>query len=333
MTKSTAASNALQNELVALLRLTRAEAQVARVRVSQARRDEIRRELAANAKKADARSTRIQNTLRELGGTPDVFGDTVGRVTALTKVTAEQAQPLSEGLLGDLALEHQLRDRVVFTRVLAEAQDESDIVDLMTDLEKAHTETIEWIRLRLAEVAQGGPAALAPTPTQAAVGALARFATLPSRRGAAFVNKAADVLARGRATVQQAAESTVDSVKETAESTVDSVKETAEATEEVVTAGRDAALARAEKVSPSAAARNAAHKTRESLGTVDAADLPIKGYEGLTNAEAIEAIHGLEDAEQVRIVHNFEEAHKNRKRVLNTAQKRLTDLAEESVNA
>jgi bacterioferritin (cytochrome b1) len=329
MTKSSAATQALQNELVALLRLTRTEAQVARVRVSQARRDEVRRELEKNARKADARSTRIQKALRQLGGTPDVFGDTLGRVTALTKVTTEQAQPLSEGLLGDLALEHQLRDRVVFTRVLAESQDESKVADLMADLEDAHTETIEWIRLRLAEVAQGGPVALAPTPTQAAVGAVTRFATIPTRRSAAFVNKAAEVLARGRA----AAVSTVGSVRDTAESTVDSVRETADATEEVVSAGRDAALARAEKVSPSAAARNAAHRTREKLGTIDAADLPIKGYEGLTNAEVNEAIHGLEDAEQVRIVLSFEEAHKNRKRVLNTAQKRLTELAEVSVNA
>jgi bacterioferritin (cytochrome b1) len=299
------------------------------VRVSQAQREEIRRELQANARKADARSTRIQKALRRLGGTPDVFGDTVGRVTALTKVTAEQAQPLSEGLLGDLALEHQLRDRVVFTRVLAESQDEAKIADLMTDLEEAHTETIEWIRLRLAEVAQGGPAALAPTPTQAAVGALTRFAMLPTRRSAAFVNKAAELLARGRS----AAESAVDSVRETAGSTADSVRETADATEQVVSAGRDAALARAEKVSPSAAARNAAHKSREKLGTIDPADLPVKGYENLTIAEVNEAIHGLEDADQIRIVLSFEEAHKNRKRLLNTGQKRLTELAEESVNA
>jgi len=322
MTKSTAASLALQNELVALLRLTRTEAQVARVRVSQAQRDEIRRQLEDNADEADARSARLQDALRQVGGTPDVFGDTVGRVTALTKVTAEQAQPLSEGLLSDLALEHQLRDRVVFARVLAEAADESDVVSLMQELEGAHTETIEWIRLRLAEVAQGGPVALAPTPTQAAVGAIARFATLPPRRGAAFVNKAADLLARGRVNAQRAAESTADSVRDAAE-----------ATEDVVTAGRDAALSRAEEVAPSATARKAARQTREGLGLIDAADLPIQRYEQLTNAEANEAINSLKDPEQVRIVQRFEEAHKNRKRVLNTAQKRLTGLAAESVNA
>ena len=49
--------------------------------------------------------------------------------------------------------------------------------------------------------------------------------------------------------------------------------------------------------------------------------------------EANEAISSLEDPEQVRIVQRFEEAHKNRKRVLNTAQRRLTQLAAESVNA
>ncbi len=143
MTRSSTDSHALLNELVALLRLTRVEAQIARTRVSQARRDEIRRELEANASEADARAARIQDALRRLGGAPDVLADTVGRVAALTKVTAEQVQPFSEGLLGDLALEHQLRDRVIFTRVLAEALDESDVVDLMHDLEEAHTETID----------------------------------------------------------------------------------------------------------------------------------------------------------------------------------------------
>lgn len=322
MTKSSSATSALQNELVALLRLTRAEAQVARVRVSQARREEIRRELEDNAAEADARSARLQDALRQLGGTPDVLAEAVGRVTALTKVTTEQVLPLSEGLLSDLALEHQLRDRVVFTRVLAEAQDESDVVELMHDLEKAHTETIEWIGLRLAEVAQGGPVALAPTPTQAAVTAVARFATLPSRQGAAIFNKAADVLQRGRANAQEAAGATIDRTRQTVE-----------ATEEVVTAGRDAALRRTEQVAPSARVRKAAHQTRADLGTVDAADLPVSGYDALTNADASAKVGALKDAEQVRILLAFEQAHKNRKRVTNAAQKRLTQLAEESVTA
>jgi bacterioferritin (cytochrome b1) len=322
MTRSSTDIHALVNELVALLRLTRAEAHVARVRVSQARREEIRRELEDNATEADARAARIQEAVRRLGGAPDVLADTVGRVTALTKVTAEQVQPFSEGLLGDLTLEHQLRDRVVFTRVLAEALDEEDVVDLMQDLEDAHTETIEWIRVRLAELAQGGPVALAPTPTQVAVGAVARFATLPSRQTAALFNRTADLLQRGRENAQEA----VGSVFRKAE-------ETAEATEEVFTAGRDAAVKRAEEVAPSADVRKAARKTREDLGTVDADDLPIKDFEDLSGADAISAISDLDDAEELRIVLRYEQAHKARKGVSNAAQKRLSDLAGESVSA
>jgi bacterioferritin (cytochrome b1) len=322
MTTSSNDRAALLNELVALLRLTRAEAQVARMRVSQARREEIRRELDDNAREADARAARIQDALRRLGGAPDLLGDTVGRVTALTKVTAEQVQPFSEGLLGDLGLEHQLRDRVVFARVLAEAQDESDIVDLMHDLEEAHTETIEWIRVRLAELAQGGPVALAPTTAQAAVGALARFATLPTRQAAANFNRTADVLQRGR-----------DKAQQVIGNAAKRVRETADATEEVVSAGRDAAAKRAEEVAPNADARKAARKTREDLGTVDADDLPIKDYDSLSGQDAISAVNDLRDAEKVRVVLRYEQAHKARKGVSTAVQKRLTDLAHDAVSA
>jgi bacterioferritin (cytochrome b1) len=322
MTKSSNDSTALLNELVVLLRLTRAEAQVARVRVSQARREEIRSELEDNAQEADARAARIQEALRGLGGAPDRVGNTIGRVTALTKVTAEQVQPFSEGLLGDLALEHQLRDRVVFTRVLAEAQDESDIVELMTALEEAHTETIEWIRVRLAELAQGGPVALAPTPSQVAVGALTRFATLPTRQSAVIFNRAAEALQRGR-----------DRAQEIIGNTVDKARETAEATEEVVTAGRDAAAKRTEEVAPNVDVRKAARKSREELGTVDAEDLPVKDYDSLSAQDAIAAVNDLDDAEKLRVVLRYEQAHKDRKGVSTAAQKRLTELADDTVSA
>jgi bacterioferritin (cytochrome b1) len=310
------------NELVALLRLTRAEAQTARVRISQARREEIRRELEDNANEADTRAARIQDELRRLGGTPDILGDTVGRVTALTKVTAEQAQPFSEGLLGDLGLENQLRDRVLFTRVLAEAADEPELVELMTELEAAHSETIEWIRVRLAELAQGGPVALAPTPAQAAVSAVARIATLPTRQSVAVFNKAADVLQRTRAGAQHAAAVTLQKGRETAE-----------ATEEVVSAGRDAAVERAEEVAPSRKVRKAARQTREDLGTVDAEDLPVKKYDTLSGPAAVKAFSRLDKSEDVQVVLAYEQAHKARKGVSNAAQKRLSELADESVSA
>jgi len=321
MTKTLSESTTLLAELTALLRLTRTEAQIARIRISQARRDEIRRELAKNAREADLRAGRIQAAIRRLGGLPDIFADAVGRVAAMTKTTFEQTQPFSEGLLGDLTLEHQLRDRAVFTRVLAEAQNQPTVVALMRQLEQAHAETIDWIVLRLAEVAQGGPAALSPTSAQAAVSTVARIALLPTRQGAALVNRAVNLLQRGRNTAEQAVETTRGKVQETAE-----------ATSQVVGAARDAALARAEQVAPSSTAREAAHQTRESLGTIDARDLPIKGYADLSVDAAIKAINKLDSADDVRVVIAFEQAHKDRKGVSTAADKRITELAEQSVN-
>jgi bacterioferritin (cytochrome b1) len=322
MTRSHQDSRALSGELVALLRLTRAEAQTARIRVSQARDENIRRELQDNAEAADLRALGIQEALRRVGGTPDVVGDALGRVVALTKATTEQLQPFSEGLLGDLALEHQLRDRVVFTRVLAETQDQPAVASLMKDLEAAHSETIDWIRVRLAELAQGGPVALSPTPPQAAASALARFATLPSRQTAALVNKAADVLRRGG-----------NKAKQSADSAVRRVQENVEATGEVIEAGRDAALERAEQVAPTADGREAARGARESLGTVDADTLPINGYDTLSSADVVRRIKDLTSSDDLRVVLRYEEAHKNRKGATSAAQARLTELAEESVTA
>jgi bacterioferritin (cytochrome b1) len=322
MTTTHTDSKALLTELATILRLTRTEAQIARVRTSQAQREEIRQELADNAREADVRARRLQQALRSLGGTPDVLADAVGRFAALVKAGTEQVQPFSEGLLGDLALEHQLRDRVVFARVIAEAQNESAVVDLLHQLEAAHTETIEWITVRLAEVAQGGPAALAPTPTQAVVGRVARLSMLPSRQYATVINRTADALERGR-----------DKVQEQFTRLREQTKDTVEATGEVVEAGRDAALARAERVAPSADVREAARKTRKSLGTIEVEALPIKDYDDLSATAIIEQVNGLDDAEDVRVVLAYEQAHKSRKGVSNAVQKRLSELAEQAITA
>jgi len=192
----------------------------------------------------------------------------------------------------------------------------------MTELDSAHSDTIEWIHVRLAELAQGGPVALAPTPTQAAVSAVARFATLPSRQSAAVFNKTADLLQRSRASAQQAIVATVNRGRGAAEATV-----------EVATAGRDAAVKRAEEVAPSAEVRKAARQTREDLGTIDAEDLPVKKYDTLSAQAASKAVTGLENADDVQKVLAFERAHKARKGVATAAQKRLTELAEASVTA
>ncbi len=130
------------------------------------------------------------------------------------------------------------------------------------------------------------------------------------------------MLHRGRVSVQQ-----------TFVSTVDKAREATEATEEVLSAGRDAAVKRAEEVAPSADVRRAAHKTREDLGTVDADDLPIQDYDELSGQDAISAINGLDDADDLRVVLAYEHAHKDRKGVSTAAQKRLTELADDSVSA
>lgn len=65
----------------------------------------------------------------------------------------------------------------------------------------------------------------------------------------------------------------------------------------MVAAGRDAALARAEEVAPSASIRKAAHETREDLGIIEARDLPIKGYDDMAGDAAIKAIKALRKAE------------------------------------
>lgn len=322
MTKTLSESTSLVAELTALLRLTRAEAQTARLRVTQARREQIRVDLQSNAAAADARADRIQAAIRRLGGVPDVFADAIGRLAAATKATFEQAQPFSNGLLGDLALEHQLRDRASFVRVLAETQDQPAVATLMHQLELAHRETIEWINVRLAEVAQGGPAALSPTPTQAVVGVATRIALFPSRGGAALVNQTVNLLQRGRGRTEQVVEDAREQV------TV-----SANATGQVAGAARNAALAKAEKVAPSAGVRKAARQTRDGLGVIPAADLPVSGFESLRSTAAIKAVARLNDAEDIRLLLRFEQAHKNRKGVSAAAQKQLSELADRAVTA
>ncbi|MBW3628122.1 MAG: hypothetical protein KY464_02380, partial [Gemmatimonadetes bacterium] len=81
-----------------------------------------------------------------------------------------------------------------------------EVVRLAERLEKAHTETIGWIRTRLAEVAIGGPVALQPTPLQAGVGAVRRFAAFPAHQAAQGINRSLTLLSqltnRAEATIE-----------------------------------------------------------------------------------------------------------------------------------
>jgi len=315
----------LISELHALLRLTNTEAMIAQTRTGQATTEEFRRELSQNAKNSQQRAEEITKTIRELGGLPDFLGVALGRFGALAKTQLEQGQSFPGALLSDLQLEHQLRDRARFAKVLAESLNERKVVRLMERLDTAHTATIEWIQNRLAEVAVGGPAALRPTPVQAAVGFAQRAWWLP-------VKNANTVLNRYVATVDKLRNRTEDRV----ETTVGRTKQLVDAASSVIAAGRNAALQRAEVVAKEQGEGDIAknvHRTRANLGAVDNTELPIKNYDNLTVTTAVARVEKLDDPQDVRTVLAYEQSHGARKGVVNAAQKRIEELARERANA
>jgi bacterioferritin (cytochrome b1) len=311
------------NQLRALVLLTQTEEQVARTRISQARTDAVRRELTENADNAAKRSLEITEALRSLGGVPDVVTPAIGRLSATLKATFEQAAPFEEALLTDLQLEHQLRDRATYVKVLADQAGETKVRRLAEKLITAHEATVEWLTVVLAEEAMGGPAALVATPVQKVAGGVARAVNAPVRFWANTVNNTVD-------TVKQAGEQTSErftAVTERASALTDAVRET-------LAAGRGASLKRAEQLADREGnkdAAKAARSAREELGDVSAAELPIKNFDNLTVADAIKAIKGLKTPNDLHVVIHYEEAHKNRANVASAAQTQLAALAKEAV--
>ena len=311
------------NQLRALVLLTQTEEQVARTRVSQARTDAVRRELNQNADHAAERTQAITEQLRALGGVPDVVTPAIGRLSAVLKATFEQAEPLEEALLQDLQLEHQLLDRATYVKVLAEQAEQTTVRELAEKLIEAHTATVEWLTVVLAEEALGGPAALVPTPVQKVAGGVARAVNAPVRFWANTVNNAVD-------TAKHAGEETSDRFS----AMTDRAVKLTDAVRETLTAGRSATLRRAEQVADregNTDAAKAARSAREDLGDVSASELPIKNFDNLSVGDAIKAIEGLKDAHDIRVVINYEEAHKGRANVASAAQTHLAALAKEAV--
>jgi hypothetical protein len=315
----TVATDTIVAQLRAIEQLTRTEAQTARVRTAQAQTDAIRRELRQNADNAGRRIERIVGALRDLDAAPDVITPAVSRVVMLVKSTLEQAQPVEEALLTDLTMEHQLLDRARYVRVLAERADLPGVRKLADDLVVAHTATVEWLTTTLAEEALGGPAKLAPTPLQRVAGGFAQAVTLPTRVAVQGVNRAVDGLARARG-----------QARDTVGAVTGTVARVGSGGREVVTAGRDAALRRAEQVADrdgADAVADAVRATRTDLGSLTAAELPIKDYDGLSGQAAGTALRKLTDPEQVRQVIAYEERNKNRSGVLAAGRDRFETLA------
>jgi DNA-binding ferritin-like protein len=311
------------NQLRALVLLTQTEEQVARTRISQARTDAVRRELTQNADNAAKRSLEITEALRATGGVPDVVTPAIGRASAILKATFEQAAPFEEALFTDLQLEHQLLDRATYLKVLAEQAGETKVRQLAEKLITAHTATVEWLTVVLAEEAMGGPVALVPTPLQKVAGGVARAVNAPVRFVANTVNTAVD-------TVQHAGDETAERISAVA----GRATALTEAVRETLAAGRGASLRRAEQIARREGDTDAvktAKAAREELGDVSAAELPIKNYDQLAVADAIKAIKGLETPHDIQVVIHYEESRKNRSNVVSTAQTRLAALAKEAV--
>lgn len=314
----------LISELNALLRLTQTEATIAHARRSQARSSRIEKELAENAENCDERAMLLAEAIRDLGAIPDVVGSVAGRASALVKTMFEQGQSLSQALLGDLALEHQLLDRTRFVRVLAQEAGEDEIIPVLDRLEEAHTATVDWLMTRLSEVAVGGPPAIVPTPVQTAVGAARRLAQLPAMATVEVLNRSFELADRLQ-----------DRTSDVVDTNVERFQVIAGAAADVFVAGRDASLERSERLARQHDATGTAkrlNRTRRAAGAVNASELPIRNYDDRNAADVIDQIEKLKDVDDVRTVLAYEAANKQRKGVLRATEARFEDLAAKLVS-
>ena len=353
----------LLSELKDLLRLTAFEQTVATVRRAQARTTPIERELAENAQKSGERLDLLRSAVAQVGGVPDVVGQLLGRAGAFAQTQLNQVQTLQGALLGDLALEHQLRDRARYARVMAQSLGETQIVPVLDRLDAAHSETIAWLETRLAEVGRTGTSALRATPVQLVTTTVRRAASAPAGLLAGGVNRTGGLLAKvtGRAPqpvqdaleqVEGAARTAADAAKGTADRAIGAARtagaraeEGAEAAGEKVIDLTSTAAERAESAAESVedavdsaaqtvedAAASAAEKTEQALSATGGADVeddkpPFAGYEKLTGDSVMRHVEDTDDVEHLRTLLAFEQAHKARKGVLQAAQQRLDALA------
>jgi hypothetical protein len=286
----------LITQLRVLAQLTRAEAHVARSREAQASTHDVRDDLRRNAADADARAARIGGLLHELGALPDPVTPLVGRVASLVRGAMEQVQPLDEAVLGDLALEHQLRDRARYVAELAGAADLPAVHELANDLEAAHTETVEWLTGVLADLA-GGQAALRASPLQVLAAQVTRAANTPART----------TLGGAAATVSLTVERAVGTVAGAGNEVGRELTETAEP------------LARH---LPGAGAPNVPLDAPDAGATVP----PIPGFADLPAHAAVAALRTLDDPRDVAATLEFEQEHGNRPGVVAAARLRSAAL-------
>ena len=312
-------TTALLAQLRAVLDLTNTEIQIAETRMTQARTEAVRGELAQNASNGRARAEAIEAAIRDLGSYPEVIGPFLGRAAAAVKALTEQAAPFDEALLGDLALEDQLLDRARYLKALAVAAKQPDIQNLASRLITAHSATVDWLTTVLAEEALGGPAALRRTPLQAAAGVTVKLVNTPLNWSTRGVDRVLEALRGARPALN---------------GLLNRGAHAGEVAAKTLSASQEAALATAEKVIRDEGADRAAealHSVRSATGVLDAAELPIADFDELNVSDAVAAVKELTELADIRAIIAYEEAHKNRQRVVSAAQTRSADVAQEIV--
>jgi bacterioferritin (cytochrome b1)/uncharacterized protein YjbJ (UPF0337 family) len=293
----------LLSELQDLLRLTASEQVIANVRRLQAASTAVAEELKANAGKSVERQQLLTDAIKQAGGVPDVVGAALGKASAFVQTQVNQVQTLQGALLGDLALEHQLRERARYARTLAESLGYSQVIPVLDRLETAHTATIEWLETRLAEVGRTGTSALQATPVQAVVTAARRTVGVPFGVVAAGVNRASSLLGRkaGKA--------------------VDTAVSQVEAVAEDVTGATRAGVEKAQD-----SAGSAVDQVLDLTG-LDEQHEPFAAYSTLSGDSVMRHVNDSDDVEHLREILAYEQAHKARKGVLQALEARLTELS------
>ena len=304
----------LLSELQDLLRLTASEQVIANVRRLQAASSSVAEELKANAGKSVERQQLLTDAIRQAGGVPDVVGAAFGKASAFVQTQVNQVQTLQGALLGDLALEHQLRERARYARTLAESLGYSQVIPVLDRLETAHSATIEWLETRLAEVGRTGTSALQATPVQTVVTAARRTVGVPFALLAGGVNLASSLLGRKAGAAASKAADTASSAVDTAVSQVEA------AAEDVAGAARKGV----EK------AQQGAEEVTEQvldLTGIDEQHEPFAAYSTLSGDSVIRHVADNDDVEHLREILAYEQAHKARKGVLQALESRLTELS------
>ncbi len=304
----------LLSELQDLLRLTASEQVIANVRRLQAASTSIADELKANAGKSLERQQLLRDAIKQTGGVPDVVGATFGKAGAFLQTQVNQVQTLQGALLGDLALEHQLRERARYARTLAESLGYSQVIPVLDRLETAHTATIEWLETRLSEVGRTGTSALKATPVQAAVTVARRTLGVPFAVVSGGVNRASSLLGRK-------AGSAASTVAEGAGKAVDSAVSQVEAVAEDVTGATKAGVDKAQQ-----AGEQAADQVLDLTG-LDEDHQPFAAYSTLSGDSVMRHVADSDDVEHLREILAYEQAHKARKGVLQALETRLTELS------